>query len=136
MHWCQHHRRRSRLVLVAKTLACYSARSFRSGNWFCRCTDWTEASAGRVIERDSKQITTIAAMQLQRAPLTRNSDGVLRCAAQKQPQSGSSSRPRRKQQSVLLRAATEKASKKSSYPEEELELDGFLPLRKPGAALR
>ena len=33
---------------------------------------------------------------------------------------------------MQLRATTEKTSKKSSYPEEELEIDGFLPMRKPG----
>ncbi len=69
-------------------------------------------------------------MQVQSGIPAKHSDFVRQCAPARTARSGSS--PRGKQRCVQLRATTEKTSKKSSYPEEELEIDGFLPMRKPG----
>ncbi len=71
-------------------------------------------------------------MQVQSGLRAKHSDFVRQCAPVRTARSGSS--PRRKQRCVQLRASAEKTSKKSSYPEEELEIDGFLPMRKPGTS--
>ena len=69
-------------------------------------------------------------MQVQSGLRAKYCDSVGQCAPVRTARSSSSGR--RKQRCVQLRATTDKTSKKSSYPEEELEIDGFLPLRKPG----
>ena len=69
-------------------------------------------------------------MQVHSGLRANHAEFVRQCAPVRTARAGTG--PRRKQRCVQLRATTEKTSKKSSYPEEDLEIDGFLPLRKPG----